>query len=49
MPTLYPYEKAICQALVVPVPTVDIEEITYDELKAISSDRGVGSLGSSGK
>ena len=25
----YPYEKAICQALVVPVPTVDVEEYTY--------------------
>lgn len=45
----YPYEKAICQALIIPVPTVDIEEVTYEELKAISSDRGVGALGSSGK
>ena len=49
MPTLYPYEKAICQALVVPVPVVDIEEITYDELKGIASERGTGALGSSGK
>ena len=45
----YPYEKAICQALVIPVPKVTVEEITYDELKAISSDRGMGALGSSGK
>ena len=45
----YPYEKAICQALVVPVPNTTVEEITYDELKAISSDRGMGALGSSGK
>lgn len=45
----YPYEKAICQALIIPVPTVDIEEVTHEELKAISSDRGVGALGSSGK
>lgn len=46
---VYPYEKAICQALVIPVPTVDVEEYTYDELKAIPSDRGVGALGSSEK
>ena len=45
----YPYEKAICQALVIPVPNTMVEEITYDELKAISSDRGMGALGSSGK
>lgn len=49
MPTLYPYEKAICQALVIPVPKVDIEECTYEELKAIPSSRGMGALGSSGK
>lgn len=46
---LYPYEKAICQALVLPVPEVEIEEYTYDELKAIPSERGTGRLGSSGK
>ena len=45
----YPYEKAICQALVVPVPTVDVEEYTYEELLAIPSGRGTGALGSSGK
>lgn len=46
---LYPYEKAICQALVLPVPEVEIEECTYEELKAIPSERGTGRLGSSGK
>ncbi|MCU6706471.1 Deoxyuridine 5'-triphosphate nucleotidohydrolase [uncultured Ruminococcus sp.] len=46
---LYPYEKAICQALIIPVPEVEIEEYTYEELKAISSERGTGRLGSSGK
>lgn len=46
---IYPYEKAIAQLLVIPVPTVDIEECTYEELKAIPSNRGVGALGSSGK
>ena len=45
----YPYEKAICQALIIPVPTVDVEEYTYEELLAIPSSRGIGALGSSGK
>ncbi len=45
----YPYEKAIAQAIILPVPRVNIEEITYDELKNIPSNRGMGSLGSSGK
>lgn len=47
--TVYPYEKAICQAIVLPVPEVNIEEYTYEELKAIPSERGLGALGSSGK
>lgn len=46
---VYPYSKAIAQALVVPVPKVNIEETSYDELKAIESERGLGALGSSGK
>lgn len=46
---IYPYEKAICQALVIPVPEVDVEEVSYEELKSIPSERGSGSLGSSGK
>lgn len=46
---VYPYRKAIAQCLVIPVPTVDVEEYTYDELKSIPSDRGYGALGSSGK
>lgn len=45
----YPYTKAICQALVIPVPENDVEEYTYEELKAIPSARGNGRLGSSGK
>lgn len=47
--TIYPYEKAIAQALVVPIPKVNIEELTYNELKGIESDRGMGALGSSEK
>ena len=45
----YPATKDIAQALVIPVPTTDVEEYTYEELKAIPSIRGTGSLGSSGK
>lgn len=45
----YPYKKAIAQALLIPVPTVDVEEYTYEELQAINSKRGNGCLGSSGK
>ena len=46
---VYPYSKAIAQALVIPVPEVCVEEINYDELKAIASERGMGALGSSNK
>lgn len=46
---VYPYSKAIAQALVVPVPKVEVEEIPYDELKMIESERGMGALGSSNK
>ena len=45
----YPYEKAIAQAILVPVPTTDIEEYTYEELQKIPSERGKGMLGSSNK
>lgn len=46
---VYPYSKAIAQALVVEVPKVKVEEVSYDELKAIESERGMGALGSSQK
>lgn len=46
---LYPYSKAIAQALIVPVPEVNIEEICYAELKNIPSERGTGMIGSSNK
>lgn len=48
-PIRYPTTKAITQAILVPVPAVEVEEITYDELLAIPSERGTGRLGSSGK
>ena len=46
---VYPYSKAICQALLVEVPKVEVVEITPEELKAMESERGEGKLGSSGK
>ena len=46
---LYPASKAIAQALIIPVPEVNVEEISYEELKDIPSERGVGALGSSNK
>lgn len=46
---VYPYSKAIAQALVIPVPKIEVEEIPYEELQNIKSERGLGALGSSGK
>lgn len=43
----YPYEKAICQAVLLPVPQVHVNEIPYEELLKIESQRGTGCLGSS--
>jgi dUTP pyrophosphatase len=48
-PIYYPYEKAIAQALLLPVPTTTITECTPEEIAAIPSKRGSGALGSSGK
>lgn len=45
----YPYEKAICQMLILPVPKMVVEEVSYEELQAITSERGNGLLGSSNK
>lgn len=46
---IYPYEKAICQALLLPVPQTEVVEMSAEELQAIPSERGAGMLGSSGK
>ena len=46
---IYPYTKAICQVVMQEVPVFDVKEITYDELKLISSERGDGRFGSSKK
>lgn len=45
----YPYSKAICQAVFLPVPKTEIIETDYESLKAMESVRGMGCLGSSGK
>lgn len=47
--TVYPYSKAIAQALIFPVPKVNKDVLSYEDLLAISSERGCGALGSSGK
>lgn len=45
----YPVTKAITQMIVIPKPIVEPTEVSWDELKAIPSERGLGKLGSSGK
>ena len=46
---VYPYEKAIAQFVVLPVPQTIIEEVTEEEFKQYTSERGEGMLGSSNK
>ena len=46
---VYPYSKAIAQVLVVPVPETEVNVVSYEELKEIKSERGMGALGSSNK
>lgn len=46
---VYPYTKGVAQALLLPVPKVEVVELPYEELKQIKSERGMGALGSSGK
>jgi len=46
---VYPYERAICQALYLKSPRDEDVVLTYEEIMAMESDRGTGKLGSSGK
>ena len=46
---LYPYEKAICQAVLLPVPQSDFIEVDESVIEGYNTKRGEGSLGSSGK
>ncbi|MDR1599425.1 MAG: hypothetical protein LBS11_06100 [Oscillospiraceae bacterium] len=41
--------KAICQAVLLPVPAAEAVEVSASELRGIPSERGSGMLGSSGK
>lgn len=45
----YPYKKAICQIVAHIVPELNVEELSYEELLSIQSERGTGGFGSSGK
>lgn len=46
---IYPYSKAICQALMIEVPKLKIREVSAEFIRGVSSERGEGSLGSSNK
>lgn len=46
---VYPYHKAICQALLMPVIHAESVEKTVEEINLVQSERGTGKLGSSGK
>lgn len=46
---LYPYEKAVCQAVLLQAPNFETKEVSMEELLSISSKRMEGRLGSSGK
>lgn len=46
---LYQYEKAICQALVLPVPEVKIKPVSYEHIILNESNRGDKMLGSTNK
>lgn len=45
----YPYEKALTQAVLLPVPQTTIREISKEEFSMYGTNRGAGMLGSSGK
>lgn len=46
---VYYTSKAASQVVLLPVPRTSINEVSYDELLAMSSERMTGALGSSGK
>ena len=46
---VYPYEKAVCQGVLVVMPQLETETVTYEELQKMESARMAGKLGSSGK
>ena len=46
---VHPSKKAICQMVMHVIPEMEEKEITYEELKAIASERGTGAFGSTNK
>lgn len=46
---LYPYEKAICQAIIVEIPKLEVEEVDNETILNMESERMSGKLGSSNK
>ena len=46
---MYPKSKAIAQFVVLPVPTVEIEEVSFETIMSYKSNRMEGKLGDSGK
>lgn len=45
----YPYNKAIAQVVLLPVPKTEVIEMSYEDLKTVISERGMNCLGSSNK
>lgn len=46
---VYPYEKAICQAIIFELPKFQVQEIPLAVIENSKTERGAGKLGSSGK
>jgi dUTP pyrophosphatase len=46
---IWPYEKAIAQGLLLPVPKTNVIELSLEDLQKIDSKRGDSALGASGK
>lgn len=46
---IYPYSKAICQAILFELPNTEVEEVSYEKLQQMRSERGNGNFGSSRK
>lgn len=46
---VYPYSKAVAQAIMHFAPKMKVREATVEEVRSVESDRGDGALGSTGK
>ena len=46
---VYPYKKAICQAVVLQLPEVEVSAVPVEVIKNDTTERGEGMLGSSNK